>query len=110
MRTVFVIAFVAINSFAHAQYEDHGFPYGQVTHADLDMKVYEKDTAAAAVVLDEFGEAFMDNENAHNLVFRYHAKIKILKKEGLDYANFVIYLYKNSTGKEAMRSAKASTF
>jgi hypothetical protein len=110
MRTVFVIALVAIHSLASAQYEDHGFPYGKVTHADLDMKVYEKDTAAAAVVLDEFGEAFMDNENAHNLVFRYHAKIKILKKEGLDYANFVIYLYKNSTGKEAMRSAKASTF
>jgi hypothetical protein len=39
------------------QAQDHGFPFGQVTYRDLDVKNYEKDTAAAAVVLNEFGEA-----------------------------------------------------
>ena len=90
--------------------QDHGFPYGQTTYRDLDIKVYEKDTAAVAVILNEFGEAYIDNSNDNNLLFEYHAKIKILKKNGLDQADFQIPLYKNESRVERVRSVKASSY
>src|SRR5688572_13524098 len=91
--------------------QDHGFPFGKITYKDLDAKTYTKDTTAVAVVLDEFGEAYIDNSNGNNLLFEYHVKIKILKKEGLRFANFEIPLYKYKAGDaDKLNSVKASSF
>jgi hypothetical protein len=49
--------------------QDHGFPFGQVTYRELDIAKYDRDTAAVAVILDEFGEAYVDNENDQNIIF-----------------------------------------
>jgi hypothetical protein len=90
--------------------QDHGFPFGQVTYAELDMVKYHADTAAVAVMLNEFGEAYFDNSNDHNLLFEYHAKIKILKTEGLSYGTCEIPLRKSEGKSERIRSIKASAF
>ena len=90
--------------------QDHGFPFGTVTYRELGMTVYEKDTSAAAVVLNEFGEAYMDNVGEYNLVFEYHVRIKILKKSGLDYADVEIPLWRQDDAIEILRSVKASSF
>ena len=108
MRLFLLLLLSGITLFSVAQ--DHGFPYGQTTYRELDMKVYEKDTAAVAVVLNEFGEAYIDNSNDNNLLFAYHAKIKILKKGGLSQADFEIPLRKGETRTERLRSVKASSF
>jgi transglutaminase-like putative cysteine protease len=54
------------------------FPYGQVDNSALEMKKYEKDTSAHAVVLNEFGSSRIDLTNDYHLrlTFEYHAKIK----------------------------------
>ena len=67
MRLLLLLLLSGTTLFSVAQ--DHGFPYGQTTYRELDMKVYEKDTAAVAVVLNEFGEAYIDNSNDNNLLF-----------------------------------------
>ena len=108
MRILLLLLFSGSTLFSVAQ--DHGFPYGQTTYRELDMKVYEKDTAAVAVVLNEFGEAYIDNSNDNNLLFEYHAKIKILKKGGLSYADFEIPLHKRESRAERVRSVRASSF
>ena len=109
MRTVFVIAFVAIHFFATAQ--STPFPFGQATYRDLEMKTYAKDTAAIAVVLREEGETHIEDAEPNYLVFHYHVKIKILKKAGQALADFVIPLRKGDGAyKEAMRSVTASSF
>jgi len=109
MRTVFVIAFVAIHFLATAQSDS--FPFGQVTYRDLDMKTYAKDTAAIAVVLREEGDTHIEDADPNYLVFHYHVKIKILKKAGQALADFVIPLRKgDGIYKEAMRSVTASSF
>jgi len=109
MRTVFVIALVAIHFFASAQ--SNSFTFGQVTYRDLDMKTYAKDTAAIAVVLREEGDTHIEDAEPNYLVYHYHVRIKILKKAGQALADFVIPLRKgDGIYKEAMRSVTASSF
>ncbi|MBX2916037.1 MAG: hypothetical protein KF856_12275 [Cyclobacteriaceae bacterium] len=74
------------------------------------MKEYAADTTAAAVVLDEFGEAYIDNGGDNNLLLEYHVKIKILKPAGLDYADFRILLRKNGSSKERIRQVEGFTY
>ena len=58
------------------------FEYGQITPAELDMKKYAKDTAAHAVVLQEFGKTRIAVSNADKIevIYEYHVKIKILMR------------------------------
>src|SRR5688572_8595482 len=90
--------------------QDHGFPFGQVTYRELEIKKFDPDTAAAAVILDEFGEAYVDNNNDHNIIFEYHVKLKILKKAGVKYGDFELPLKKNDSYKERVIGVKASSF
>jgi hypothetical protein len=88
-----------------------GFPFGNVTHEELGMNTYHMDSAASAVFLNEFGEAYFDPVD-DQIIFEYHCKIKILKPEGVKFGNFEIPLYKSTTtaNKETLLSVKASVF
>lgn len=90
--------------------QDNSFPFGQATYRDLDMVLYEKDTSAVAVVLHEFGEAYIEDDNDYNLLFDYHVKMKILKQQGVEEATIIIPLYKSGGSIEKVRSIKASSF
>lgn len=109
MRTVFLI-FVLFTASLTSPAQTKGFPFGKVTYRELEMKTYDKDTSAFAVVLNESGEAYIEDENHYNLVFKHHLKIKILKKGGLEYGDFEIMLRKNEGSTEILRSVTASTF
>src|SRR5688500_2259455 len=106
----FLFTFVAISFHFQAFAQEHGFPYGQVTYRELNIETYEKDSSATALILDEFGEAYFDNSNDHNLLFEYHTKIKILKKAGVSCGTFEIPLRKSDGREEIIRELKASTF
>lgn len=89
---------------------DHGFKAGQVTFGELGMKTYAKDSTANAVVLNEFGETWIDNNEPHNLLHYYHVKIKILNSKGFDKANFEVPLYRDGNNRERVTKIEASTF
>lgn len=89
---------------------NHGFPFGEVTLAELAMKKYDRDTSAEVLYLNEFGEAYISDTDDMNLVFEYHAKIKVLTTGGLDVANISIPLHKFFGKEELLRSFQASTF
>ncbi len=108
MRTLPLFLFLSFHFLFISQ--DHGFPFGQVTYRELEIKKFDQDTAAVAVILDEFGEAYVDNNNDHNIIFEYHVKIKILKKAGVKYGDFEIRLRKNESYKEQVIGVKASSF
>lgn len=109
MKKIVVGLLLVCPLFSFGQY-DNGFPFGKITYAELDMKNYSKDTSANAIVLNEFGEAYIDSDGENNLVLEYHIKIKILKKQGLDQANFSISLYKDGSRKQFVKAVTASTF
>ena len=90
--------------------QEHGFPFGQVTYRELDIKMYDKDTSAVAVVLNEFGEAYIDNGDNNNLLFEYHTKIKILNTAGTAQADFEIPLQKSNGKEERIKDVQASSF
>ncbi|QHL88274.1 DUF3857 domain-containing protein [Nibribacter ruber] len=86
--------------------------FGEVTPEEVKMKVYEKDTAAAAVVLVDFGDSYFTFVGGEfKLVFQRTLRLKILKKAGYDRANIEIpYLYGNSSAKEFVTRVKATTY
>src|SRR6185312_11778295 len=69
-----LIAAILLSATAFAQ----DFKYGDVSGEELDMKKYDKDTSAHAVVLNEYGKAriVVTNSDDVNLQFDYHIKIK----------------------------------
>lgn len=100
--------FFFIPVFAFSQ--DHSFPYGYITYKQFEQTAPEKDSTAVAIVLNEFGEAYISNNINHNLIFEHHYVIKILKKEGLEEANIEIPLAKNDKKYEMLLSLKATSY
>jgi len=74
------------------------------------MNEFPADTSAAAVVLNEFAEAYVDNERDHNLIFEYHTVIKILKTDGVKEADVEIDLRRDGHRVEVVRTTKASSY
>ena len=61
------------------------FIYGEATQAELKSMQYKKDTAAHAVVLNEFGRANLNSNNGEvRVIFDYHVRIKIFDNKGFD--------------------------
>jgi hypothetical protein len=78
---------------------------------DLKMTTYANDSSAAAFYLFDYGEAYVAS-NASGLVlnFERHFRIKILKTEGLEYANLAVGLWRNGSSEEKVTSLKAVTY
>ena len=90
------------------------FPYGEQDNAALDMKKYDKDTSAHAVVLKEYGTSRINLTSDYHvrLTFDYHTKIKFFdSKEFESEGTFVIPIY-NGDGMvyEDVEDIKGITF
>jgi transglutaminase-like putative cysteine protease len=85
------LIFLSLGFAANAQ----RFPFGVVDQEALDMKKYDKDETAHAVVIKEYGETgFIPGDFGYiNILHEYHVKIKILDQEGLKYGKVEIPLY-----------------
>ena len=80
-KFLFPLAFIIVTLSSNAQKAPVKF--GKVDIEDLEMKVYEPDTSASAVVLCDYG--YFDSQNFQ---FIRLLRIKILKKEGLKWADY----------------------
>lgn len=97
--------------------QDSPIKFGNIPMDDMKMTKYDKDTSAAAVVLVDFGKAYLQ-ERLDNvlIVIERHVRIKILKKEGLvpggpyDMISPTIPVYKSSSAEEKLVTIKASTY
>ncbi len=58
--------------------------FGKVSIEELKMTTYEKDTAAEAVILSDIGKF-----DGQTLKFRRHLRVKVLKKSGLQWGNWI---------------------
>lgn len=108
MKSIFMVVFCSI-LFQLAQCQESPFEFGSVSLPQLLMTRYDKDTTASAVFLREFGDVRTDEMAPHFVVFHYHSLLKILRPEGLSYANFHIELYGGKFGDELL-SLKAATY
>lgn len=79
---------------------------GKTTLEELKMSIYDKDSTAAAVVLYEHANVYLDPNNDYNTRTDYYYRIKIFNKSAFDLANISIDLYK----KERLVDLKAITY
>ena len=77
------------------------------------MKTYPHDSSASAVVLADYGEAYFtySNQKGFQLNLDRLTRIKILNKNGLEYANQQVALYHRANfAKEEIKNLKATTY
>ena len=85
--------------------------FGKVTEEELNMKVYEKDQTAEAVILSDLGKAYFNQNTSgsFDLVFERTVKIKILSKAGIKWAEVEIPFYQDKNQKEIIEYINAYT-
>ena len=110
MKTLIpVLAFACLFSPLRAQKSPVEF--GKVPMEDMRMVVYAPDSTAEAVVLEDYGEAYIQLSGvSSNMTFERHVRIKILKKEGTRWADAIIPLYKVGSVEENVTKLKGATY
>ncbi len=109
-KTLLLTAFCLSLVVARVLAQGHGFPYGEISQQDLSMTTYARDSSAAAVVLRESGDAFIDLNTLDKVIFDYHVVIKVLKQEGVSKADYEIPLWQNNGKEEILRSVKGTSY
>ncbi|WP_373055489.1 DUF3857 domain-containing protein [Zunongwangia sp. H14] len=106
----FVYAFLCIFIFSYSRAQDLDMP--KVSQEDLEAKVYAKDATAPAVYLYKTRETYFDyaEEDGWFLITLVTERIKILNKDGLDYATRKVKAYKNDSEAERIEKVEGVTY
>lgn len=106
----FVLAiFIAVHPTFSQEYSRK---FGKLSQGEVDIKVYEKDPEAAAVVLYDIGESeFIDTEHGYEIQFTRTKRIKILSRPGIEHAEITLPYYVDGYGKtERYRTIEAFSY
>ncbi|GCC51159.1 DUF3857 domain-containing protein [Chryseotalea sanaruensis] len=111
MRLLLVVAIIIIAKAATFA-QKPPIKFGDVPIEEIQMKVYEKDSSAAAVVLTDFGESTIaySQSEGFQLIFQRIKRVKILTKDGLDQGDFSIQLYHDGDSDEKLINLKGITY
>jgi hypothetical protein len=110
---VLLIALSSLLFIGIAQAQKPPIKFGDIPIEDLKMTRFEKDSSAVAVVLADYGESSIEyNQTDGKFILNFERiqRIKILTKDGLEYANFTIPLYHSGGASEKMSGLKAITY
>lgn len=102
--------FLLLHGYLHAQ----DFNFGSLMPDDLKLTKHDLDSFSNAAVLNEYGKAYMvydDGKGSTDLIFEYHARIKIFNRAGYENADIIIPLYNDESGewKDELTDLKAVT-
>ena len=103
-----VILFITITLFSlSVNGQDKNFiSLNNTTLEELKMTVYEKDSSASAVILNEKGHAYFNIKGRNRYTSEYYVRIKILKNSAFNKATVQIPFYKSSR----VKSIEAITY
>jgi hypothetical protein len=111
MKRLFTIAFVSITLISFCQKPP--LKFGDVSDKEVSMTIYPPDSSAAAVVLYDYGTSaitYNQSDDWFKLGFERITRIKILTKDGYEYADFEVPLYHSSSAKEKLTGLKVVTY
>lgn len=108
MKALISIALAFVISFSWAQKSPVKF--GDIPIDDLKMTIYDKDSSAAAVVLADYGEAYISVAGNIKMTFERHVRIKILTKDGLKWGDGIIPLLYSGSAEESVAGLKAVSY
>ena len=108
---IFVICIISLEINAQAP----KIKFGKVSQKELEMKVYEKDPSADALVLFNKGELhfnYNNYEKPRGFQYEYteHLRIKIFNKNAYDLANNHIELFHKFGREQKLKGFKAYTY
>ncbi len=85
---------------------------GNIAPADFDPAIHAFDSTSDAVVLYDKGTSyFRESSNGwFQLIFERHQRIKIINKNGMGAANFIIQQYRDSKSEERLEKLRAYTY
>ncbi|HVB04238.1 MAG TPA: DUF3857 domain-containing protein [Chitinophagaceae bacterium] len=107
---ILILSLLALAAPGHLFAQQDGFPYGQISTDDLKMKSYNLDSTANAVVLNEFGETYVQSADNYNIIHKYHEVVKIFNENGFDAATIKIPLQKDDQGEDKVYDIQGSTY
>ncbi|KXX68234.1 DUF3857 domain-containing protein [Flammeovirga sp. SJP92] len=111
LKAFFVIPFIVFGLIAHAQTPPQKMKMGKVSSEMVALTTYEKDTSAVAFVIGDFGNlAFEAGQSFFRTALTRHVRIKILKQEGLEYADVLLKYYEENGSKESISSIKGYVY
>ncbi|MGN8069146.1 DUF3857 domain-containing protein [Mucilaginibacter sp. 22184] len=101
------LLFIGLQHLASAQDFKEGF-----VQEEVDMQRYDKDTAAHAVYLNEFGNSRIDiaGDDHIRLIYKYHAKIKILDNKGFSNGTIEIPIHNSDDVSEEVTDITGTTY
>ncbi|HYH16778.1 MAG TPA: DUF3857 domain-containing protein [Flavisolibacter sp.] len=108
-----LIAFLCLPQSYLAAQDKLSLKFGKITPADFDLSKHSFDTSVGGVYIADIGSSEFEGNTKgwFSLIFKRHARIKILKKEGFDLANVEIPLYTSGySNEEKLISLKAATY
>lgn len=110
MKLVYSLVFLFCFAYA-ATAQKAPIKFGEVPMEDLKMTYYDKDSSAAAVVLVDYGEAYITIMSSDvKMTIERHVRIKILRKEGLKWGDVAILLRQSGSSEERITTLKANTY
>src|SRR4051812_16414435 len=108
-RAILLLILLQVVLVARAQ-EEGGFAFGAILEEEGEMKFCHIDSNANAVVLKEFGKAWIEYDaSGFQIHFYFHQRIKIFNSKAFNQANIELLLQKGSAGEEYF-DIKGSTF
>ena len=86
--------------------------FGKPLEKEVAMTQYDADTSASAVVLVDYGESKIvwNQSQGFQIVFDRYTRIKIIDKEGYDWADISVSLYHNDGSHERISAIKGYTY
>jgi hypothetical protein len=85
--------------------------FGKISGDEFLVKIYDKDTAAEAVILYDIGKtSFVPDDLGFNTLQERRVKYKILSSAGLKYAEFSIPFYTEGSKKETVFEIMGNTY
>lgn len=87
--------------------------FGKVDDDLVSMQSYENDASAEAVIIQDIGDSkfiYDQNKNSFRLQFERHTIIKVLTKDGYDWADQEIELYQDGADKEEVFTLKGNSY
>jgi hypothetical protein len=85
---------------------------GVVKLSDLRLIEYEKDIDAEALILFDYGQSRLidNNSGSFDLYYTRHFRIKIFKKSGIKFGEIEIPIYQENNNREKIEEIQAFTF
>ena len=111
MKKIIILALYLVStlSFTYAQNYNHEF--GKYSNEEFQLKTYDKDPSAEAVIIYDIGESYFTRTDAgFQVYFKHKMKIKILTKAGIKNGQISIPYYIDGNQSESIEELGGHTY